>query len=415
MFQIKKGCQRSLQPGKFIYLDGDSPLRLNENVLLKTYIGAESFNEITPFDNEMEYIRNRDVKDNRHNENESGTGGNTASRGHEDVTGDFTGMLHGNSYSPNRTAGKNKSEKGNTSGYVDSVQNTNQPIRYEGDSTQRIPYHNEEQLNNTTMYEGGCSALITVKMYETPNAKNTVTLGIVQKHPTNSPGAVLPNFDNHKRNQDTVYRTQVYPHQNNSSLDGGDITSTDQASSGTDQEFQSDAIQKADGRNASTSILQKLPETKQYNPTTRNTYKTKQTNPVNKQDIPNQPGQVDRTVSPDQQKNVDQISQETTEARFIEQTGTQTPANVTYCGGVITQQPGACRNSVYDNVEISEATPMDTDASQITDTQQEPETETPSGTITSTANVNQSSDSDEEMSILCRLFRNMNLCGRDRE
>ncbi len=47
---------------------------------------------------------------------------------------------------------------------------------------------------------------------------------------------------------------------------------------------------------------------------------------------------------------------------------------------------------------------MDTDASQITDTQQEIRPETPSGTITATANVNQGSDSG----------MNMNLCGRHR-
>jgi glucan-binding YG repeat protein len=213
------------------------------------------------------------------------------------------------------------------------------------------------------MCKGGCGELIKVKMYETPNSKNRVTLENVQKHPTNLSGAVLPHFDS---------RTEGYHHQSNSSLGWGDITLTDQASSGTDQEFQSDtnqtirensnkaninsaepnyvpnkrAKEKVDGRNASTSVLQTLPETKQYNPTTRNTCKTKQTNPVNKQDIPNQPGQVDRTVSPDQQKNVNQISQETIEARFVGQTGTQTAANVQYCGGVSTQQPGACRNSV---------------------------------------------------------------------
>jgi hypothetical protein len=60
LFQIKKGKQLSVKHGEFEFLDGNSPLRLNENVLQNVHSGAESFNQITRFEKEIKYMRNKD-------------------------------------------------------------------------------------------------------------------------------------------------------------------------------------------------------------------------------------------------------------------------------------------------------------------------------------------------------------------
>ena len=82
LFQIKKGKQLSVKHGEFEFLDGNSPVRLNEKVLQNVHCGAESFNQITRFEKEMKYIRNKDAIENLDisNKNEYETSSYTGNR-----------------------------------------------------------------------------------------------------------------------------------------------------------------------------------------------------------------------------------------------------------------------------------------------------------------------------------------------
>ena len=64
LFQMKN---LRVKPGKIQDLDGNSPLRLNENILQKICRGAESFNSINIWDKEREHIRNRSTREYRDN------------------------------------------------------------------------------------------------------------------------------------------------------------------------------------------------------------------------------------------------------------------------------------------------------------------------------------------------------------
>ena len=55
-----QGRKRSLTEGQFKYLDGNSPLRLNEMVLQNTFVGLESFIQPEMFESEMKFLRNND-------------------------------------------------------------------------------------------------------------------------------------------------------------------------------------------------------------------------------------------------------------------------------------------------------------------------------------------------------------------
>ena len=55
-----QGRKRSLTKGQFKYLDGNSPLRLNEMVLQNTFGGLESFIHPAMFEREMKFLRDND-------------------------------------------------------------------------------------------------------------------------------------------------------------------------------------------------------------------------------------------------------------------------------------------------------------------------------------------------------------------
>ena len=55
-----RGRKRSLTKGQFKYLDGNSPLRLNEMVLQNTFDGLESSIQPAIFESEMKFLRNND-------------------------------------------------------------------------------------------------------------------------------------------------------------------------------------------------------------------------------------------------------------------------------------------------------------------------------------------------------------------
>ena len=91
LFQIKYG-QRLVKHGKFEFLGGNSPLRLNEDILWNVSIGAETFNEMTKFESEMQFLRNKDVGD----ENVSGYSVRSVGRHSGDLSN--TQEKHTNSY-----------------------------------------------------------------------------------------------------------------------------------------------------------------------------------------------------------------------------------------------------------------------------------------------------------------------------
>ena len=55
-----QGRKRSLTKGQFKYLDGNSPMRLNEMVLQNTFDGLDSFIQPAIFESEMNFLRNND-------------------------------------------------------------------------------------------------------------------------------------------------------------------------------------------------------------------------------------------------------------------------------------------------------------------------------------------------------------------
>jgi hypothetical protein len=55
LFQMKNGRELPIQHGKFEILNGNSPLRLNEEILQNVHGGAESFNKIPNYEGEMNY------------------------------------------------------------------------------------------------------------------------------------------------------------------------------------------------------------------------------------------------------------------------------------------------------------------------------------------------------------------------
>ena len=405
LFQIKEGRELPVKHGKFKVLHGNSPLRLNEKVLQNVHSGAEpgSFNEITRFEKEMKYIRNNDAIENLDitNENENETSSYTGNRVQDVVSVPTKQQITYDSYNTNHTAGKNTFEN-NTTSYVDTVQNTNQPIRHERPFNQDVPTatpssDNEEQLRNTAERNTPLSGqqkekkpVVRVTNSEIPHEKRTLTLERKNDQKPNLTGAVPPNFNNWKHNQIKVDDTQGYAHHGNTDFDMGGITST---THGTDHEFRSDATRAFNSKESNYELNARAKQTG-HNPATRNTYETRkryvarQATPidqVNKQDISNQPGRV----SLDEQKNLDQVSHGTTKAGFASQK--RVKATVTYNGGhqtAITHQPDAHRVSYYDNIERTEptATLMDIDQPQTTITGHEVNRpDTPLGTIANIA------------------------------
>ena len=67
LFQMRNFLPLSVEHGKIRDLDGNSPLRLNNNILQKVHTGAESFNSITVFNKEREHIRNIGTREDRDN------------------------------------------------------------------------------------------------------------------------------------------------------------------------------------------------------------------------------------------------------------------------------------------------------------------------------------------------------------
>ena len=399
LFQIKKGKQLSVKHGEFEFLDGNSPVRLNERVLQNVHSGAESFNQITRFEKEMKYIRNNDATENLDISNENETSSYTGNRVQDVVSVPTKQQITYDLYNTNHTAGKNTFEN-NTTSYVDTVQNTNQPIRHERHFNQHVPTaeplrDNEEQLRNpaernTSLRGQQKNAVVRVISSGIPYEKRTVTLERKNDQKPNLAGAVPSGKTNFGR---------------------GSMTST---TPGTDQEFRSDANRAF---NSAESLNMTAKQTG-HNPATRNTFETRkryvarQATPidqVNKQDVSNQPGRV----SLDQQKNLDQVSHGTTKAGFASQKHVQ--AKVRYDGGhqtVITHRPNVRRVGYYDNVERTEptATPMDIDETQTTIAGHEVNRpDTPLGTIENIPSDDQVADSDEMR--LCGLFKNRKING----
>ena len=64
-----QGRKRTVTHGQFRYLDGNSPLRLNEKVLQNASNGAESFINPAMYEREMKFLRKIDTEDNDWNNN----------------------------------------------------------------------------------------------------------------------------------------------------------------------------------------------------------------------------------------------------------------------------------------------------------------------------------------------------------
>jgi hypothetical protein len=422
LFQIKKGEQLSVKHGKFEFLDGNSPVRLNEKVLQNVHSGAESFNAV--FETEMEYIRNKDATENRDISNENETSSYTVGNRVQHVTSVPTKeQKH-----TNRTAGKK------TTSYVRTVQNTSKTIRHERHfNPQHVPTatpsrDNEEQLSNAADTHTPLSGqqrekkeVVRVTSSEIPNETRRVTLETKKDQKPNLADAVLPNFSKRKHNQIKVDDNQGYTHHGNTNFGRGSMTST---THGTDQEFRSDANRSLNSAESNYELNMTAKQTG-HNPATRNTFETRKRyvasqvipiDQVNKQDISNQPGRV----SLDQQRNrLDQVSHGTMKAGFASQKHVK--ATVTYHGGqqaVITHQPSDVRrDSFYDNVKTTEptATPMDIDETQTTITGHEVNRpDTPSGTIENIASDDQVADSDDDVMFLCGLFKKRKVRGSDK-
>ncbi|CAB4022172.1 Hypothetical predicted protein [Paramuricea clavata] len=401
---ICNGKQLPVKHGEFEFLDGNSPLRLNEKVLQNVHSGAEpgSFNQITRFGKEKKYIRNEEAIENLDISNENETSSYTLGNRVQHVTS----VPSEEQKHTNRTAGK-KTFENNTTSNVGTVQNTSQPIRHERHfnpqhvQTATPSRDNEGQLSNTAERSTQLSgqqknAVVRVTSSETPILETT------NNQKSNLVRAVPPNFNNWKH----------------TNFGRGSMTST---THGTDQEYRSDANRAFNSAESNLRAKQTG-----HNPATGNTFETEKIcvarqvtaiNQVNKQDISNQQG----LLSLDQQKTLDQVSHGTTKATYASQKCAHT--TVTYDGGhqtVVIHQPGAYarRDSDYDNVEKTEptATPMDIDKTQTTITGHDVKRpDTPSGTIQNIASNDQVADSDgDEMMCLCGLFKKMKISDNDK-
>ena len=347
LFQIKKGKQLSVKHGEFEFLDGNSPVRLNENVLQNVHSGAESFNQITRFEKEMKYFPNKDAIENLDISDENETSSYTVGNRVRHVTSVPTEeQKH-----TNRTAGKK------TTSYVGTVQNTNQPIRHERPFNQHVPTatpsrDNEEQLRNTAERNTPLSGqqkekkpVVRMTNSEIPHEKRTLTLERKNDQKPNLTGAVPPNFNNWKHNQIKVDDTQGYAHHGNTDFDMGGITST---THGTDHEFRSDATRAFNSTESNYELNVRAKQTG-HNPATLNTFETP-IDKINKQDISNHPG----WVSLDQQKHLDQVSHvhRTTNVTRVTSAGekrAQTTVIYTYTGGhktAITLQPNVPQSAM---------------------------------------------------------------------
>ena len=71
LFQIENSQKRPVQHGKFEFLKGNSPLRVNEKVLEKVHCEAESFNAIPIYEKEMRYNCDEDIMENLNINNEN--------------------------------------------------------------------------------------------------------------------------------------------------------------------------------------------------------------------------------------------------------------------------------------------------------------------------------------------------------
>jgi hypothetical protein len=414
LFQIKKGEQLSVKHGEFEFLDGNSPVRLNEKVLQNVHSGAESFNAVTTFETEMEYIRNKDATENLYIYNENETSSYTLGNRVQH----FTSVPTKQQKHTNRTAGKK------TTSYVRTVQNTSKTIRHERHfNPQHVPTatpsrDNEEQLSNAADTHTPLSGqqrekkeVVRVTSSEIPNETRRVTLETKKDQKPNLAGAVPPNFNKRKHNQIKVDDNQGYTHHGNTNFGRGSMTST---THGTDQEFRSDANISLNSAESNYELNMTAKQTG-HTFETRKRYVASQVIPidqVNKQDISNQLGRV----SLDQQKNLDEVSHGTTKAGFASQK--QVQAKVTYHGGqqaVITHQPfDVRRDSFYDNV-MPTATPMDIDETQTTIAGHEVNRpDTPSGTIDNIASDDQDADSDDDEMCLCGLFKKRKIRGSDK-
>ena len=282
LFQMKN---LRVKHGKIQDLDGNSPLRLNENILQKICRGAQSFNSITIFNEEKEHIRIEEARENLDPTNYTENGSNkqaNKNQGKELVKIKSSQLPVTNTITMQRDI---------PNSYIGSTTSTVQPrsrIDYQFTSdVNQIIRQASDRINRST----GTNYDLKMKAEETRNV----------------------NFDSDNRQQS------------------------------------------------------------EYNPGSRNQRHTLQNIAVGSSQI------CPHTQAEDK---------------------------------VITRQPST--ESLYDNVGINKPTEMDVDEARTINAQHETTTpDTPSGTLQSKKNVQVvcSNDEDDDIGILCRLFRNMKICG----
>ena len=80
LFQVKNGRKLPVMAGKFVLLKGNSPFRLDENLLQNTHIGSESLNDIAVFEEEMKHLRDMPENHNLETYNKNETGNDIGNR-----------------------------------------------------------------------------------------------------------------------------------------------------------------------------------------------------------------------------------------------------------------------------------------------------------------------------------------------
>ena len=406
LFQIKNGQKLSVKRGKFDFLKGNSPLRVNEELLKNVFSGAETFNKIPNYEKEISYINNEDVKGNVNISNEYK--GDIFARKTPEVPN--TSVHQENikhNFTPERaivkTEKQNKDKSNNK--WQESVdQNSTakgETLLPKVESQVGSPRNQQEKKNSYNPNHTACTITYAKQpiRHETGLSQCAYTY-----HKDNESGS--STHCGQKLVKVTSFHTTVKTEIDKkrdmvSSLgdinfSGVVIASTTQLLNETGKEFRSDTNQT----NSKANSIANNCENSNYERTSRGKEMINRKNAH-----PSKSPLQDRKVSLDHQINADQISHEIIEVKCTGQIGT------TVGGQTITKQPSSSRSSLYDNVENSEIpTPMDTD-------EVEPITEirpnTPSGAFQGTfsSSPNDEIDEDNELGWLCRQFAKMTLCG----